>query len=174
LARATVRKYALAEPFPRQGLRGPEPSILEPYLDHLQARHCAGCENAMHWRELRALGFTGTSKQVRRWLTERHARPAKTMVARCRTPPAASPTATAALPPLSAPKPLSWHLLRELDVLDGALAAEVARDLQNEEAAKVVDLGHRFCRMVCSRSGRERAAGAGVSAFDAWLEVARL
>jgi len=174
LARATVRKYAFAERFPRHGLRGPEPSILDPYLDQLQARLGSGCENAMQlWRELRALGFTGTPKQIRRWLSERRTRPARTTVARCRTLPAASSTATAALTPLSSPKQLSWHLLREPDDLDDAVAAEVARVLQDEEAAKVVDLGRRFCRIVCSRCGTERADDAGVAAFDAWLNEAR-
>jgi hypothetical protein len=79
LARATVRKYALSDSFPRHGLRGPTPSILDPFLPHLQARWDEGCENAMAlWREVVALGFPGTPKQVRRWLSERRRQPAKT------------------------------------------------------------------------------------------------
>ena len=79
LARATVRKYAFSASFPRHGLRGPGPSILDPYLDHLHARLAEGCENAMQlWREARDLGFCGTEKQIRRWLSERRTRPAKT------------------------------------------------------------------------------------------------
>ena len=60
LARATVRKYTFSASFPRYGLRGPGPSILDPYLDHLHARLAEGCENAMQlWREARDLGFAG-------------------------------------------------------------------------------------------------------------------
>ena len=54
------------------------PSILDPYLAHLEARRAAGCENAMAlWRELRALGFAGTHRQVQRWLADRRTAPAK-------------------------------------------------------------------------------------------------
>ncbi|SOR28779.1 protein of unknown function [Methylorubrum extorquens] len=42
LARATVRKYAFAEGFPRHDGRGPGRSILDPHLDHLHARQAAG------------------------------------------------------------------------------------------------------------------------------------
>ena len=48
------------------------------YLAHLEARRAAGCENAMAlWRELRALGFAGTHRQVHRWLADRRTAPAK-------------------------------------------------------------------------------------------------
>ena len=106
LARATVRKYAFANRFPRHGLRGPERSILDLHLDHLHARLGAGCENTMQlWRELRELGFPGTSKQVGRWLGERRTRPARTTARRWQSVPAvgmASPS-----PPLPSPKQLS-------------------------------------------------------------------
>jgi hypothetical protein len=86
LARATVRKYAFSDTFPRHGLRGPFPSILDHYLDHLHTRLTEGCENAMQlWREVRGLGFLGTPKQVRRWLSERRSRPAKTTARKGKT-----------------------------------------------------------------------------------------
>lgn len=67
LARATVRKYAFAEIFPRNGMREPKPSMLDPYLGHLHGRLDEGCENAAQLcRELQSIGFAGTSKQVRR------------------------------------------------------------------------------------------------------------
>ncbi len=79
LARGTVRKFAHAESFPGRAARAPGPSILDPFRAHLNARLAAGCENAMElWRELRALGFEGTPKQVHRWLAERRTAPAKT------------------------------------------------------------------------------------------------
>jgi hypothetical protein len=56
LARATVRKFADAESFPGRAVRAPGPSILDPFLGHLEARLAEGCENGLAlWRELRAL-----------------------------------------------------------------------------------------------------------------------
>jgi transposase len=174
LARATVRKYAFAERFPRHSLHGPQPSILDPYLDQLQARLDAGCENAMQlWHELRGLGFPGTSKQVRRWLGERRTRPAKTTIRRWQTPLAPTVIATSSPPPLPSPKQLSWHLLHEPEDLDAEAAAVVARVLQDSEAAKVVDLGRRFRRIVRGRCRAEGPDSAVTAAFDTWLGEAR-
>ena len=77
LAVGTVRKYADAESFPVPEQRPLRPSILDPYLAHLQARLAEGCENAtLLWRELRADGFPGTAKQVHRWLAQHRTAPA--------------------------------------------------------------------------------------------------
>ena len=177
LARATVRKYAFADRFPRHGLHGPERSILDPYLDHLHARFGAGCENATQlWRELRALGFPGTAKQVGRWLGERRTRPARTTARRWWSAPAAV-TMPSSPPSLPSPKQLSWCLLSEPKDADGTAAAHaaayVARVLQDGEAAKVVDLARRFCRIVRSRCGTGQAHADASAAFDAWLDKAR-
>ncbi len=78
LARATVRKYARAETFPERAVRVPGRSILDPFLQYLEGRHAAGCENALAlWREIRAKGFGGTSRQVHRWLQIRRSAPAR-------------------------------------------------------------------------------------------------
>jgi transposase len=173
LARATVRKYAFAESFPRNGMREPKPSMLDPYLGHLHARLDEGCENATRlWRELQDLGFGGTAKQVHRWMSERRAGSAGATI---RSSPSladlrvASPTP----PPLASSKQLSWHLLREPGDLDPEAAAVVARVLQDTEAAKVVDLGRRFCRIVRSRCGRQSSERSDVTAFDEWICEAR-
>lgn len=72
LARGTVRKYASAPSFPERAARVPAPSLLDPYLEYLAQRHTEGCENALAlWREIRAQGFEGTSRQVHRWLQTR-------------------------------------------------------------------------------------------------------
>ncbi|SFG97333.1 transposase, partial [Methylobacterium gossipiicola] len=47
------------------------------------------------------------------------------------------------------------------------------RVLQDDEAAKVVDLGRRFCRIVRSRCGGGLAMPSIAPAFDAWLSDAR-
>ena len=173
LARATVRKYAFAERFPRHGRRGPGRSILDPHLDHLHARHGEGCENAAQlWRELRVCGFPGTVKQIRRWLSERRTRPARTTIRRLQMP-SAMVQATPPSPLLPSPKQLSWHLLREPDDLDPDAASVAARVLQDDEAAKVVDLGRRFCRIVRSHCGAAQAKPGIITTFDAWLSDAR-
>jgi hypothetical protein len=124
------------------------------------------------WRELRDLGFPGTPKQIRRWLSERRTRPAKTTIRRWKAP-ARQSVATPTPPPLPSPKQLSWHLLRGPDELDAEVAGVVARVLQDSETAKVADLGRQFCRIVRSCCGAERSNSGAVAAFDAWLAEAR-
>jgi hypothetical protein len=78
LARGTVRKYAQAAEFPERAPR-PSHSIIDPHLAYLHARLAEGCEDAAAlWREIRARGFTGTAKQIRRWLSEHRTKPAST------------------------------------------------------------------------------------------------
>ncbi len=167
LARATVRKYACAESFPRHGLQGPAPSILDPYLDHLHARLAAGCENAMElWRDVRDLGFAGTPRQVQRWLSERRSQPAKTTIRRWK---ASAIQPKAALPALPSPQQLFWLLLSEAGELSCEEAAVVARVRQDDEAAKVVDLARRFCDIVRRAGIRARQDGCSLTAFDAWF-----
>lgn len=124
------------------------------------------------WRELWERGFAGTVKQVRRWLSERRTRHARTTIWRLQTP---SPMVQVAPPPPPPPslKPLSWHFLREPDDLSTDAAAVVARVLQDDEAAKVVGLGRRFCRIVRSRCGAAPAKPGITTAFDAWISGAR-
>lgn len=86
LARARVRRNAFAERFPRLGRRGLGRSHLDPRLNHLHARYAEGRGNAIQlWRELRAVGFPGTVKQIRRWLSKRRTQLARTTAARYRT-----------------------------------------------------------------------------------------
>jgi len=171
LARATVRKYAFSNTFPCHGLRGPAPSILDPYLDYLHARLEAGCENAMQlWREARDRGFAGTPKQVRRWLSERRSRPAKTTTRQWRALAAKPETALLALP---SPQRLSWLLLREAEELSSEEAALVARVRQDDEAATVVDLARRLCQIVRRAGLRERQDDLSLKAFETWLAEAR-
>ena len=46
-ARGTVRKYAHAEAFPERAASGPGPSLLDPYVTHLERRMAGGCEDAL-------------------------------------------------------------------------------------------------------------------------------
>ena len=84
-------KYAQAEDFPERAKRAGR-SIIDPHLAYLHARLAEGCEDAAAlWREIRAQGFTGTAKQIRRWLSEHRTKPARTAPQRWRDPVPADP-----------------------------------------------------------------------------------
>ena len=79
------------------------------------------------WRELREHGFSGTVKQIRRWLGVRLSQPAETTIRRLQGQSVVAPTAPTSSPPLPSPKQLPWHLLRKPEDLDADAAAAVAR-----------------------------------------------
>jgi len=115
LARGTVRSYAYASSFPERAARRAGHSIIDRHLPHLQARVAEGCEDAaVLWRELQAKGFAGTAKQVRRWLSERRRKPARTAPSRWRRRVAANSGSSDDKPsvPLPAARPLAWLLVQ--------------------------------------------------------------
>jgi transposase len=173
LARRTVRKYAQAESFPGRAPRGPGPSLLDPFLPHLNARLAAGCENAAAlWRELRALGYPGSAKQAYGWLAERRTAPAKTTVHRWRS--TLPVRAGSTMPALPSPRQLAWLLVRERTALDASEAAILTRVEQDREATTVAGLAHRFCALVRGcRIRHQRRGSDNVAELDRWLAEAR-
>ncbi|HYI84516.1 MAG TPA: transposase, partial [Acetobacteraceae bacterium] len=176
LARGTVRKFADAESFPERAVRPPGPSILDPHLAYLEARLAAGCENAMAlWCELRGRGFSGTARQVHRWLSPRRTTWSK------RTPQregGASPAApsrgvcgTSALP---SPKQLAWHLTRPRDRLTDKEGEAVARLEQDPEAVVVAGLVRRFADLLrgCCVGAKARC-DAPITVLEGWLTDAK-
>ena len=129
------------------------------------------------WRELRALGFAGTHRQVQRWLADRRTAPAKSTPARWR------PGRAGAAPPggdggpaaLPSPRELAWLLVQPAARLSAADAAMVAR----------VDAGRRggdrrrpwraaspsWCAPAASAAGTGPRGAA--EALEAWLRDAR-
>jgi transposase len=156
VAHGTVRKYAAAEEFPARASHRRQRSILDPYLEHLARRHADGCENAMQlWREIRDLGYSGTAKQVRRWLQERRQHSAPTTPHQYRRDEPASDAqdgkvrddagdaaaqraesqALTALP-LPSPTQLAWLLVRPSDSLPDSDARTLRHLTQDGEAAR--------------------------------------
>ena len=121
------------------------------------------------WRELRALGFAGTHRQVQRWLADRRAAPAKSTPARWRPGRAGGPAAA-----LPSPRGLAWPLVRPAARLSAADAATVARVVRDGEAATVAALACRFTGLVrtCRVGSRDRPE-APLETLGAWLRDAR-
>ena len=173
LARGTVRTYAYASSFPERGARRPSRSTIDRHLPHLQARVAEGCEDAaVLWRELQAQGFTGTAKQVRRWMSERRRRPARTAPHRWRGRASANPGSTGGSPPtpLPAARQLAWLLVQPPAALPAADAAAVGRVEQDEDALVVAKLARKFTALVraCNAGSQTDAVAAGAE-LDAWL-----
>jgi transposase len=174
LARATVRKYASAAAFPERAIRVPGPSLLDPFLEYLEQRRASGCENALAlWREIRAKGFGGTSRQVHRWLQTRRTAPAPSTphARRDNAPSPSGPRPTGKLP---SPKQLAWLCVQPQSALTPTELATLARIAQDEEAARVVALARRFAQLVRER-GVTRGAEPATSCvtFEQWLGEAR-
>lgn len=74
VSRYLVSQYVHGEQPARRAQRA---SIIDPYLDYLEARWRAGCENAQQlWREIKAQGYPGSPRQVTRWARARRTKPA--------------------------------------------------------------------------------------------------
>ena len=173
LARGTVRTYAYASSFPERGARRPRRSTIDRHLSHRQARGTEGCEDAaLLWRELQAQSFTGTARQVRRWMSERRQRPARTAPFRWRGRPPANPSPSNGNPvtPLPAARPFAWLLVQPPATLPAADAAAVGRGEQDKDARTVAKLARRFTALVrgCN-AGNQTDAGAAGAELDAWL-----
>ena len=73
-ARITIRKYFNAPTFPERKPRPQVPSILDPFVPYLETHMIQECENVSQlWRDLRVQGFTGSSRQVFRWMQQKRA-----------------------------------------------------------------------------------------------------
>jgi Transposase len=177
LARGTVRRYAHAQSFPERAVRVPGPSILDPYLGHLEARFAKGCEDAaVLWRDIKGLGFAGSAKQVRRWLGERRTAPAKTTPHKWRSDPskAATDLVHGPAPVLLSPRQLAWLLVQAPEALDASAATMLARITQDPEVGVVLALVRRFAGLVRSCGiHRDKAPTDPLTVFRTWLEQAR-
>ena len=176
LARATVRKYAVADTFPTRLPHGPGPSLLDSHSDYLLGRIGEGCENAMAlWREIRERGYPGTSRQVHLFVAERRTKPTPSgRKARGETMPA--PGTPAAEPSLPSARQLAWLLVQPTSALDAIAAAVVARVEQDATASAVAALARHFTALVrASGVGRTATPGRNAAAeLDPWIATAKV
>ena len=99
--RRTVRRWTRARGFPE---RKPvhRSSAIDQYRSLLDQRWNEGCHNAAQlWREMRDLGYCGTSSGVRHWILQHYGR--KTRSHREPIPPK---------PPRISPRQVVWHILK--------------------------------------------------------------
>jgi transposase len=155
----TVRTNFHATSFPERKQRQAKPSILDPFLPYLERRHNEGCENALQlWRDIQALGYPGTYRQVMRWM----------QLHRTRNPPTAphdvDPTQTPLrmTPPCQLPstKQLAWLMVLDPDQGTPEQTAALQHILQAPELRNAYDLVQHFVTMI-----RQQA----VEPLDPWL-----
>ena len=159
LSRVTVRKYLAAEAFPEWSLHPPVARVLQPYEAHLETRWKDGCHNARQlWREIRALGYPGSAKQVHRWAQPRRSKPAKNTPHQHRqSAPVPTYRKRSGVP---APRRLAWLLMREPNALSSREAAVLACIRTDPEIETAHGLARRFATMI----QRQEA-----EALDPWL-----
>jgi len=102
----TVRRFVMADEFPKRATRRKVPSKLDPFLPYLQQQLAAGQGNAMQlWRDLRdQYGYTGSRPLVSRWVAmHRHLCPKR--------PPDQPPRRRRSKPPAPVPVPPKQRVL---------------------------------------------------------------
>jgi transposase len=169
LSRMTVYRYLSMRHYPEQAVRKRSPSILEPFLPHLNQRWQAGARNASElWREICTQGYSGSPRQVARWVYERREQPAPSTPTKYLKPESSSGhllfslNESADQPALPASRRLVWLFLKHTDQL--APEDLTLRDqlLTHPALFKTRQLAQDFQRIV-----RERQA----PSFEVWLRT---
>ena len=117
---------------------------------------------------------TGTAKQIRRRLSERRTKPARTAPRRWRGQMPTGPApADGAAPRLPSPRQLAWFLVQPPAMLAATDAAAVARVEQDNDTAIVATLARRFTALVraCNVS-RKTDVHAASADLNTWLAEA--
>ena len=168
LHRATVTRYVRADSFPEYASRRSASDILAPDREHLQRRWDDGCHNGLELlREIQALGFPGSRKQLARWVRQRRESPAPSTPTKYlqaqENRPAVVREGSRAVRRTSS-RQLSWLLVRRSDRLTEAEQAALTqmRDVC-PDVATAYPVAQQFNDMV-----RERRAGD----FSSWLQTA--
>ncbi|MCA9919901.1 MAG: ISL3 family transposase [Anaerolineales bacterium] len=170
----TVDKYLAADTCPIYTCGRKRPSMLTPWLPHLEERWQAGYTNATQlWREMEAQGFRGSRGLVARWAArERKLLPPTTQYSR-QQPREVRPKLTRQTRPVpwSAPR-ASWIVVKERALRDDQEKAALERMIAADAQVKLVaQLAERFVTMVKQREAEkleqwlQDAAASGVRSF---------
>lgn len=167
LSRMTVYRYLSMSQFPEPITHQHRPSILDPYLPHLNQRWKEGCRNASElWREICSKGYPGSRRQVSRWVYERREQPSAFTPAKHLKAHSGHPVFSIheAADPQSLPasQRLVWLFLKHTDQLD--LEDLRLRDqlLFHPTLLKTRELAQEFQRIIRDHNG---------SALDLWLKI---
>ena len=168
----TVRKYLDAEAFPEWGRHPSRPRALSAYEGHLEARWAEGCRSALElWREIRVLGYAGSSRQVSRWAQQRRTEPHPCTPRKHRASclePRSTPMCGGRLP---STRRLAWILVRDPEALSSAEAVALAHVRQDAEVASLHELSRTYTQMVREKRPEDldgwlaACAGSGIGAL---------
>lgn len=170
----TVDKYLAVDTCPIYTCGRKRPSMLTPWLPHLEERWQAGNTNATQlWREMEAQGFRGSRGLVARWAArERELLPPTTQYSR-QQPREVRPKLTRQTRPVpwSAPR-ASWIVVKERALRDDQEKAALERMIGADTQVKLVaQLAERFVTMVKQKEAEkleqwlQDAAASGVRSF---------
>jgi transposase len=155
----TVRTNFHATSFPERKQRPAKRSMLDPFVPYLERRVYEGCENALQlWREVKALGYPGTGRQIRRWMDLNPTRPAPNRPVRLHLTQTSAPTPPSSQLPSA--KVLSWLLVLDPDQCTPEQFAILQHILQVSQLSQAHLLVQHFVTMV-----RQHA----VERLDPWL-----
>ncbi len=167
LNRTTVRKFYYADSFPERSQRRLMPSILDPYLAYLEARHHEGCENASQlWREISRQGYPGTRSQVYKWVQQKRTQPATTTPGKYLEqaeledrPYQQTRRQAPYVPPV---RELTWLFAKSADTLTERERHILAWAQQDIVVCRLYELGQQFAAMVRKRQAQ---------VLDGWLSA---
>lgn len=147
--RRTVRRWTRARGFPeRKQVR--RKNAIDQHRSYLDRRWKEGCHNAAQlWREMRDLGFCGTSSSVRQWILKYYGR--KIRSTRQAVPPS---------PPRISARQVVWHILKPNESNENYLK-ELFR--LSPEISACADAAREFFRIVRTRD---------LSAWPKWRHLA--
>jgi transposase len=159
----TVRKYFEATSFPERKRRRPGRSRLDPYVVYLIQRQGEGCENALQlWREIQQQGYSGSPRQVLKWMHLRRTEPAPTTPAPYRNSERRPASPTDLLP---SSKQLAWLLVRNPDQLKTEEVVLLQHVSQDVPVSQLYPLAQQFVHMVKKRLADQ---------LDPWLEACEI
>jgi len=147
----TIRKYVEADACPQYPTGRVRASILTPWLPYLEKRWQAGFTNATQlWREIEAMGFSGTRSLVSRWAAkERKLLPKSTQYSR-QQPREVRPKLTKQTRPAPwSSSRASWILVKDRSRHDDQEKAALDRmTAANPKVSLAAQLAERFVVMV--------------------------